>query len=161
MTKFESKRGLLVHIGCGLDKQPNFLGMDLEPLDGVDLVHDWRQDLKPLEDGSVLTILATHVVERVDPANGHFLDWMDECWRVLKPRGQLATMMPYAGSRAYWQDPCHVNPCTEATAFYLDPEHPSGLYQIYHPKPWAIEANLFHREGQLEWTLRKREEPND
>src|ERR1700761_3931223 len=92
------KSGIMLDIGCGASKQPGFVGMDHQPLDGVDVVHGWNDFPWPFEDESVLTIVASHVVEHVNPADGHFLKWMDECWRILKPEGQMAIVTPYAGS---------------------------------------------------------------
>ncbi len=150
------KKGIMLDIGCGTSVQPGFVGMDHQALDGVDVVHNWDDFPWPFEDESVLTAIASHVVEHVNPVNGHFISWMNEVWRVLQPNGQLAIVTPYAGSPGYWQDPTHCNPCSEATAFYFDPEHPSQFWRFYRPKPWAIEANVFHQQGNLEWVLRKR-----
>lgn len=149
---------MLLDIGCGAGKQTNFVGMDHQPLPGVDVVHNWDEFPWPFETESVLTAVASHVVEHVNPVNGHFLRWMDEVWRILKIDGQFAIVTPYAGSPGYWQDPTHCNPCSEATWFYFDPEHQSGLYRFYRPKPWRIEINAYHRQGNLEVVLRKRSE---
>lgn len=81
---------------------------------------------------------------------------MDEIWRVLKPGGQFAFVVPYAGSPGFWQDPTHCNGITEATMYYFDPEHESQLYKIYKPKPWKIEMLTFKPEGNLECVLSKR-----
>lgn len=152
----KAKRGYLLDIGCGASKQPgNFIGMDHQALPGVDVVHSWNDFPWPFEDESVLTIVASHVVEHVNPADGHFLRWMDEAWRILKPGGQLAITTPYAGSPGYWQDPTHCNGCSEATWFYFSPDHESGFYRFYQPKPWKIEINLGHLNGNLEVVLRK------
>src|SRR2546421_152960 len=40
-----------------------------------------------------------------------FLRFMDECWRIMKPGGQLMITTPYAGSFGFWQDPTHINGC--------------------------------------------------
>jgi SAM-dependent methyltransferase len=158
MVDTEIRRGIMLDIGCGASKQPGFVGMDHQPLEGVDVVHAWDEFPWPFEDESVLTIVASHVVEHVNPVNGHFLRWLDECWRILQPDGQMAIVTPYAGSPGYWQDPTHCNGCSEATWFYLDPEHASNFYDFYRPKPWKIEVNLGHLNGNLEVVLRKRAE---
>ena len=158
-----AKSGILLDVGCGRDKQRGFVGMDHQSLEGVDIVHSWNDFPWPFEDESVLTIVASHVVEHVNPADGHFLKWMNECWRILKPEGQLAIVTPYAGSPGYWQDPTHCNGCSEATWYYFDPAHASGFWGFYQPQPWQIEVNLFHMNGNLEVVLRKRVEiePNE
>ena len=152
----ETRRGILLDIGCGTSKQPGFVGMDRQPLPGVDIVHNWNRIPWPLDPESVLTIVASHVVEHVSPIDGHFIDWMNECWRLLKPHGQLALVTPYAGSPGYWQDPTHCNGCTEATFWYFDPAHPADFHRFYQPQPWKVEICTFHHNGNLEVVLRKR-----
>lgn len=151
-----AKRGIILDVGCGASKQPGAVGMDAQELPGVDFVHSWNEFPWPFEDESVLTIVASHVIEHVNPADGHFLRWMDECHRVLKPGGQLAAVLPYGGSRGYWQDPTHSNGCNEDTWRYFDPEDPSGFYRFYRPKPWKLEHCTFHHNGNMEIVMRKR-----
>jgi hypothetical protein len=76
--------GIRLDVGCGANKQEGFVGMDARALDGVDIVHNWNDYPWPLPDGCVLTAVASHVVEHVNPADGGFLRWMDELWRVMR-----------------------------------------------------------------------------
>jgi len=142
--------GLLVQIGGGESRQPHFVG--LEP--GAEIDHDHRDVPWPLEDGSVLTLVVTNAAEHVEPRN--FLGWFDEAWRVLKQNGQIAIVTPYAGSPAWWADPLAVQGLTEATPWYFDPEHSTGLWERYKPRPWKQERVTFHRQGNLEIVMRKR-----
>ncbi len=82
--------------------------------------------------------------------------FMDECWRISKDNGQLAMVLPYAGSTGFYQDPTHTSPINEATFFYFDPEHSSRLWHIYKPKPWKIDVNTYQQNGNLEIILSKR-----
>lgn len=151
------RKGIMLDIGSGSSVQPGFVGMDYQKFDDPNIIqHNWDDFPWPFEDESVLTAVASHVVEHVNPVNGHFIDWMNEVWRILIPGGQIAMVMPYGNSPGYLQDPTHCNPCTEATWFYFDPLHPSNLYQFYEPAPWSIEMTTFHKEGNMEVVLRKR-----
>jgi SAM-dependent methyltransferase len=168
----EVRSGIILDVGCGAHKHPGSVGMDRQDIkdkDGeplVDIVWNWDHIPWPIPDESCLTVLASHVVEHVNPADGHFLDWMDECWRILKPDRQLALSCPYGNSSWFVQDPTHVNPCNEKTWFYFDPA-PGGLgsdatlWELYQPKPWKVEQNLFHSDGFMEVVLRKRSEDPD
>ena len=125
---------LNLDIGCGENKQENFIGMDKRKVKGVDIVHDLEVFPYPLDDSCCNVVMASHILEHIKP---HFaIPLFDEIWRILKPDGQFISAVPYAGSNLYWQDPTHCNGFIPATFQYFDPEYP--LYQIYKPKPWKI-----------------------
>src|SRR5258708_6749356 len=149
--------GIKLDIGCGAAKNKGFVGIDMLPLEGVDIVWDIEQTPWPLPDESVSTAFASHVLEHIDPHKGIFIKVMDEIWRVLKNDGQFAFVVPYAGSHGYYQDPTHCNPINETTMCYFDPLDPTGLYTFYRPKPWKIEMQAMNRNGILEVLLRKRQ----
>ena len=66
----EARRGIRLDIGCGANKTPGWVGMDMRPLDGVDIVWDVRRMPWPLPDGSVLCAFASHLVEHISPDAG-------------------------------------------------------------------------------------------
>lgn len=86
-----------------------------------------------------------------------FINVMNELWRVLKPGGQFAFVVPYAESHGMMQDPTHINFINETTMLYFDPLDPSGLYSFYHPRPWKIERQYVQRTGLLEVLMSKRQ----
>ncbi len=147
------RQGIILDIGCGANKQPGAVGMDYQALPGVDIVHSWNDYPWPLPDGCVLSAIASHVVEHVNPVDGNFLRWMDEVWRVLQVGGQLAIVTPHGRSSGYLQDPTHCNPCNETTWLYFTPGHP--LYGFYHPKPWEIEFLVWSPNANIEVIMRK------
>ena len=154
---YDYKKGIMLDIGCGGNKQPNFVGMDIRPLDGVDIVWNLEETPWPLPDDSVLTAIMSHVYEHINPTGGTVLRVMDEIWRVMKPGGKLAISMPYGWSFGYIQDPTHCNPANEATWQYFDPDYP--LWQIYQPCPWQIVKGFptWQPNGNMEVLLVKRE----
>jgi len=154
----EHNLGIKLDIGCGANKQAGFVGIDLRDLLSVDIVHDVESYPWPLPDECVSFAVASHLVEHINPAKGIFLGFMNEVWRVMKVGGQFMIALPYAGSFGYWQDPTHCNGCNEATWAYFDPEHASGLYNIYTPKPWKINQNVWQINGNMEVVLEKRRE---
>lgn len=91
-----------------------------------------------------------------------FMRFMDEVWRILKVGGEFMISLPYAGSPGFWQDPSHINGCSEITWLYFDSMGNSAfdpeavLYNIYKPKPWAIKVNTWHASGNAEIVLVKR-----
>lgn len=149
------RSGINLDVGCGSNKQEGFVGLDIRPLPGVEIVHDFEQFPYPLPGECCNSILCSHVVEHVAPHRFGFINFMNELWRISKPGARLMIATPYAGSHGYWQDPTHCNPCNETTFAYFDPSHPSGLFWIYQPKPWRIVTNAWHANGNLEVVLEK------
>lgn len=147
---------LKIDLGCGENKQKGCIGIDMQKLKGVDIVHNLETYPYPLPEACASLVVASHLVEHINPANFGFIKFMDEVWRILKVDGEFMISVPYAGSPGYWQDPTHVNPCSHATFFYFDPLHRSNLYRFYRPKPWKIKDILFNEYGNLEVCLVKR-----
>lgn len=160
--------GIRLDIGCGANKQPGFVGMDIRPLDGVDIVQDLTRFPWPLPDDSVLVAMSSHVVEHIPPVaigpDGTwfpFVRFMDEVWRVLRPDGEFAIACPHGYSSGYLQDPTHCNAINEATWAYFDPLEPNTggmLYHIYKPKPWKIKYLSWSPAANMEVVLIKRRE---
>ncbi len=148
-----AQSGIRLDIGCGENKQPGFVGLDNRPLEGVDIVWDAEKYPWPLPDGCVLTAVASHLVEHINPHRGGFLRFMDEVWRVLQPEGDLAIVTPHGSSQGYLQDPTHCNPCNENTWFYFTPGHP--LYEFYKPKPWGIKYRVWSPSANIEIVMVK------
>jgi predicted SAM-dependent methyltransferase len=128
--------GIKLDIGCALAKPLGYLGMDKREAFGVDVVHDWNVYPWPFEDNTFQEVRASHVIEHINPADGGFLRWMDEVWRICEPGGRLMISVPHGRSDWYLQDPTHCNQCNEVTFTYFDPAH--GMYGVYRPKPWEI-----------------------
>lgn len=65
----EHNLGIKLDIGCGANKQDGFVGMDVRELPGVDIVHNMEQFPFPLPDESCSMVVASHVLEHVNPAS--------------------------------------------------------------------------------------------
>lgn len=157
----KEKQGIRLDIGCGENKNPGFVGIDILPLKGVDIVWDLEEFPWPLPDECVLTATASHVLEHINPHKGVFIKFMDEVWRILKPGAQFAFVVPHASSPGYQQDPTHVNMINETTMHYFDPDPEfrtigPQLYNFYKPKPWKIINQPYNPMGNLECLLEKR-----
>lgn len=90
---------------------------------------------------------------------GTLMKFMDEAWRVLKPKGEIMMVYPYAGSTGYWQDPTHLSGINEITWAYFDPleiNTQGQLYSLYEPRPWKIEYSVWNPSQNMEICLSKR-----
>jgi SAM-dependent methyltransferase len=62
------KAGIQLDIGCGGNKAgPDFVGMDMRDLPGVDIVHNILDFPWPLPDESVIRAVCSHLVEHIPP----------------------------------------------------------------------------------------------
>lgn len=146
----KERGGIRLDIGCGAQKHgPDWVGMDLQPLPGVDIIHDFNVHPWPLPDESVITAIASHVLEHIPKVvidggktRFPFIEFMDEVWRIMKPDGQFAIAVPHGASPGFMQDPTHAAQINEATFAYFDPLSYDGqLYHFYKPKPWKIKTD--------------------
>lgn len=152
----KSKQGIKLDVGGGANPHQGFVNIDMLPLPQVDIVHDLEEFPWPLPDECVITAVASHVLEHINPHKGVFLRFMDELWRVMKPGAQFAFVVPYAESHGMMQDPTHCNFINETTMLYFDPLDPSALYTFYKPKPWKVKFQAMQRNGILEVMMEKR-----
>ena len=149
------KSGIFLDIGCGANRQPGWVGMDIRDLPGVDIVQDVEEYPWPIPDESVKTALASHLVEHINPAKFGFINFMNEVWRVMQVGGEFLIALPHGSSQGYIQDPTHINPCNEATWDYFCPGRASMLWTIYKPKPWAVKVLTSNPAGNMEVVLVK------
>ena len=147
----KNNQGIKLDCGCGSNKQKGFVGMDIRPVEGVDIVHDIEDVPYPLPADCCGVILASHLVEHITPKK--FLGVMDEWWRIMKTGGQCWISLPYGWSHGFIQDPTHCNPCNETTWTYFDPRYP--LYSIYAVSPWKIIQSKWWEHGNMEVVLEK------
>lgn len=62
--------GIKLDIGCGANKQPKFVGIDIRKGEGVDIVHDLELYPWPLPDECASFAFSSHVVEHINPHKG-------------------------------------------------------------------------------------------
>ncbi len=129
--------------------------MDRREVEGVDIVHDLEVFPYPLDDGCVIQVMASHIIEHIKP--WLFIPFMDEVWRVCKPKTQFCISMPYGASRGFQQDPTHCNMANESTWQYFDPRQ--AIYELYMPKPWLVEFLSWNPQGNMEVILSKTKLP--
>lgn len=160
------KGGIQLDIACGANKQPGFVGIDIQPFPGVDIVHDLNVHPWPLPDECTIRAIASHIVEHIpkvaiDGGRTRFplIEFMDEVWRVLKPGGEFAIAAPHGYSLGYMQDPTHASALCEASFVYFDPDHP--FYNFYRPRPWKVKFINWDPSTNLEVILVKREQNHD
>lgn len=155
----KSKSVVNIQLGGGEDAPRNFINVDIRDIPQVDIVWDLEKTPWPFPDNCADMLVASHLVEHINPHKGVFINFMDEAWRIAKVGAEFLISTPFAGSYGYYQDPTHVNPCNDATFWYFDPlKNHGSLYRVYKPKPWKIKAEAWDMQGNLEVLLVKRKE---
>ncbi len=124
---------LILGSGKNWPKQEGDVFVDIRPFPGVDVVLDLNTPLWPFQDNSVDSISAIHLVEHLHD----LVNFMNECWRILKPGCYLYIETPLAGADPdlEFSDPTHIR-CYRLHTFrnYFAP---SGIEKFgYTDRPW-------------------------
>ena len=89
-------------VGCGLAKEPGFIGVDQFPLPGVDVVTDLEGPL-PFRTNSIEAVYSKSVLEHV----AEFQLVMAELHRVVKAGGDIHIKVPHFSSPLSFSDYTH------------------------------------------------------
>ena len=92
-----------IDIGCGPNKRPGALGLDIHPYPGVDVVADLNEVPWPLEADRFDRIVCSHLVEHVAEPTGFFR----EVHRIAKNGALVHVTTPHFSSIDSWTDPTH------------------------------------------------------
>lgn len=114
--------GLRVDLGCGDHKPDGFIGVDVAPGPGVDLVCDLTGRF-PFETDSVAYLRAHDVIEHLPDR----LHTMNEIWRVCRGGAVVDIRVPSTDGRGAFQDPTHISYWNANSFFYYSLEHPAYL----------------------------------
>lgn len=159
--------------------EPGWVNVDKYAMPGVQEVVDlfrfpWVRSSNgsPFNDSSVDVIFASHLVEHIPhqarmadslPPSLHQVYWplvndLDgffvffyECWRLLKPGGEMYVRSPYGASIAGITDPTHTRYLTPGSFGYLLAENRAEAPFDYR-LPMAFEAGLPILRFTPEWS---------
>ncbi len=104
---------ITLDIGCGQEKTPNSIGVDIMKTKGADVVADIHH--LPFKDSSVDKILCYQLLEHVDD----LIKAMEEIHRVLKPERRVIIEVPHVKGLDAFRDPTHKNFFMIATMDYF------------------------------------------
>lgn len=130
-----------INLGCGHQYQNGWVNIDISSDVKTDYCLDVSKDRLPFEDSTVDLIKAIDLFEHLLYPTFTF----NECWRVLKPEGELYIEVPYAGTIDYYKDPTHVRPFIPETFKYYAEWNTSPAYGI---KTWEIVRSKFTLGGE-------------
>lgn len=123
-------KALKLDLGCGQNVRKGYIGVDIAHCKGVSIVHDLTQIPWPFDDNSVTEIYSGHFFEHLNGAER--IAFMQECYRILKPKAQMTIIVPHWSSMRSIQDPTHAWPPISETSF------------LYFNKDWREQNKLDH-----------------
>jgi ubiquinone/menaquinone biosynthesis C-methylase UbiE len=138
---------LKLDIGCGTNKKEGFLGIDILKFDGVDVVLDVRKTPWPWKDNSVDEMHSSHFLEHLTADER--CRFMNEAYRVLKPKAKMTIVVPHWASGRAFGDPTHQwPPISEFWFYYLDKKwrekeapHTNSLLKCDFESTWGYSVH--------------------
>ena len=122
----------------------------------ISVVHDLNVLPWPWQDNSFDLIVARSVLEHLQI---DLVKSLDECWRIMRPGGQLFLKLPYWNSDVSHWDPTHRWFFSLHSFDQFDPDTRRGKeYAFYTPRAWKIvkEAVLNHAQSSIIVTMEVR-----
>lgn len=92
-----------LNLGCGRDRRDGYLNVDSIGSVQPDLEWDLNRFPYPLPSDHFDEILALDVVEHLES----LVSFLEECWRVLRPGGEIRITTPHFSSANSFRDPTH------------------------------------------------------
>jgi SAM-dependent methyltransferase len=118
-----------LELGCGVHPTPGALHHDrVKHSPFVDVGHDLNVLPWPWNIGQFDKILALDVMEHLTV---DVQAWMDACWDILKPGGELVLRLPAYDNPVSWRDPTHRRVFHPETFDYWDKRR-----QLHHDYGW-------------------------
>lgn len=104
LSRIQAGHQVRLELGCGPRKiDPNSVGVDLLPFEGVDLVGDIYDVLGMLPDGCASAVYTSHFLEHVSDLPR----LMNELGRVMSAGATLRVVVPHFSNPFYYSDPTH------------------------------------------------------
>lgn len=146
-----------LNLGCGDAPMADAVNHDrIKHRPEIDVAHDLNNLPWPWKDSSFDMIVAASVFEHL---NLDLVQSVDECWRILRPKGQLYLKLPHWQSDVSWWDPTHRWRYSLRSFDLFDPDTKYGqLYAFYTPRKWKIvnPAVLNKAESSIHITMEVR-----
>lgn len=98
----DTKRKL--DVGCGDNKRDGYIGMDIVPLDGVDIVHNMNDVPWPVSENEFDEFVFDDVLEH----SSNFLGILEEVYRAGKSGAVVKISVPHFSSDNMYSDPTHT-----------------------------------------------------
>lgn len=145
----------ILELGCGFEKTPGAIGLDINPRSAADVIHDLDQFPYPFADNQFDRIICRDVLEHVNS----FVRAVEEIWRIGRPGASVEISGPFMSSVNYFSDPTHRRAFTSRSFDYFIEGTKSVNYQysLARFRLLSVEYDKFelqHRRGLNRWLLK-------
>jgi 2-polyprenyl-3-methyl-5-hydroxy-6-metoxy-1,4-benzoquinol methylase len=144
----------ILELGCGSEKMPGAIGVDINPQSAADVIHDLDQFPYPFADSEFDRIICREVLEHVN----NFVRTLEEIWRLGKPGARVEISGPFMSSVNFFSDPTHKRAFTSRSFDYFIEGTKSFNYRYSHARFMLLSVEydkyeLQHRRGPGRWLL--------
>lgn len=113
LSKKAPVKPLKLNLGCGNNKIPDYINIDIEPSVKPDLVWDFISKKLPYNDNTVAEVILIHTIEHIRKDFHQAI--LQEIHRVLQPQGRVLMAYPeflkcvenwktnYRGKKTFWE----------------------------------------------------------
>ena len=115
----------ILDVGCGINKYPGSIGVDVNPNTRADVLCDLDRFPYPFRDGSFDGLRATHVIEHVQDV----VRTMEEFHRLVRDGGSVYIATPHYTDFSSFCDPTHRWHLNTFSFRYFGEDH--GGYSYY------------------------------
>ena len=145
----EEQANLILDIGCGINKMPEAMGMDIDPNSNADIIHDLNAYPYPVDSNAYDQIYAKHIIEHLDDPEA----FVKELYRMLKPGGTVFVETPHFSSRVAYSEPQHKMYASYFlfNSFRIEP-CPDKIFKTFRAVGIKCLANKFPDSYERFWT---------
>lgn len=134
----------ILDIGCGQNKTPGAIGVDVNPVTQADVLADVERTALPFADDAFDKVVCRHIVEHV----ADMVAFLEEVHRVSKPGSVVQIVTPHFSNRYSFTDPTHVRHLAWRSLDYFSGEPfysslLSRLFETRHPIPGFYSRSHF------------------
>jgi SAM-dependent methyltransferase len=137
----------LLHLGCGVERIPGWINLDVSPDVKPDIVFDLEactESKLPIDDDCVDGFFMCHVFEHIERT----LPMMQELYRIAKADARFVIRLPHGASNSAFEDPTHRRPYfPNSFLYFAQPAYSRADYN--YTGDWRIARIKFVVDPQL------------
>lgn len=137
----------VLEIGAGQAKKIGVVTIDINPVVQPDILHDLDTFPWPVQDSSFDAVIMFSVIEHLN----YPLKAIEECYRILRPRGKIYLLTPHFSDSGSFIDPTHKWHLSARSFDYFIPGTSlQGDYGFYTSARFKLARRLVSLKGLID-----------